>query len=40
MTNAVDDSVLEVLEVQHLLVPTDIAAGRIGGETMSGHQVG
>jgi hypothetical protein len=38
VTNAVGDSVLEVLEAQQLLVPTDIAAGRVGGETMSGSQ--
>jgi hypothetical protein len=38
VTNAVEDLLLEVLEAQQLLVPTDIAAGRVGGETMSGSR--
>ena len=38
MTNAVGDLVLEVQEAQQLLVPTDMAAGRVGGEMMSGSE--
>ena len=38
VTNALGDLSLELLDVHELLVPTDIAAGRVGGETMSGSQ--
>jgi uncharacterized delta-60 repeat protein len=38
VTDTFGDSVLERFEQQQLLVPTDIAAGRIGGVTVSGSR--